>query len=91
MHCGDSETAVPQHRANRGMGGSKSRDVPSNIIVLCSYLNGLIESNAHYAEAAKANGWKLESWQDPRAVPVWDAQTGKYWLLDDSYKREEIS
>jgi hypothetical protein len=33
VHCGDTETAVPNHRANRGMGGSRERDVPSNVIV----------------------------------------------------------
>ena len=27
VHCGDVETAVPHHRLNRGMGGSKERDV----------------------------------------------------------------
>ena len=43
-HCGQTEAIAPNHRISRGMGGSKVRNVPSNIIVLCSEMNGLIES-----------------------------------------------
>lgn len=86
VHCGlDDDSLIPQHRANRGAGGSKKRDVPSNIIVLCSAYNGLIESDAEAARFAKEFGYKLESWEDPKRVPFYSR--GKWWILDDSYNR----
>lgn len=86
-HCGAVETAVPQHRANRGIGGSKSFNRPSNIIALCAELNGLIESDAVAAMSAKRYGWKLERWQDPEAEPVWYATEGRWYYLDDLFER----
>jgi hypothetical protein len=87
LHCGDVETAVPHHRLNRGMGGSKARDVPSNIISLCANLNGLLESSDVWAAHGRAYGWKLRSGQDPRTTPVFDANTGIWFTLDDDYGR----
>lgn len=87
LHCGETEAVAPNHRANRGMGGSKTRDVPSNIIVLCSVYNGLIESNAAAAREAKFRGWKLESWQDPTTEPVFDTQKNEWVLLDNVWNR----
>jgi hypothetical protein len=53
-HCLKSDdTLVPQHRAGRGMGGSRSLDRPSNIIVLCSEANFLLEANAEFAARAE--------------------------------------
>lgn len=87
-HCGlQDETLIPQHRINRGMGGSKTLDTPSNIIVLCSYANGLVESNAFWAERARQFGWKLSSWADPSVNPVFDVVSGDWWVLDDSFGR----
>jgi hypothetical protein len=85
LHCGRFPEAVPHHRANRGMGGSKQRDVPSNIIVLCSIVNGQLESDPIAARRAKIWGWKLESWQDPREVPVYDPRSGFWFKLDDNH------
>lgn len=87
LHCGATEGLAPNHRANRGMGGSKSRNRPSNIIVLCSLFNGLIESDAAAAQRAKDAGWKLESWQDPLKIPVLDLGSGIFYRLDDEYRR----
>lgn len=87
LHCGDTETLVPNHRANRGMGGSKKRDVPSNIVVLCALLNGQIEGSHHHAKMAHAFGWKLSSWENPLEMPVWDSMAGVWYRLDDSYRR----
>lgn len=87
-HCGISDnTLVPQHRLGRGMGGSKVRDVPSNIITLCSDQNGRIESNAIAASRARRLGWKLESWQDPTLTPVFDMNTGEWFILGDDFTR----
>lgn len=84
IHCGlEDDTLIPQHRINRQSGGSKKRDRPSNIIVLCSAYNTLIESNANAAKTARELGIKLNSWENPLEVPIY--QHGEYWLLDDNF------
>jgi len=83
VHCGVVDTAVPHHRANRGMGSFKALNNPANIIVMCSYFNGLIESSAKAAELARKFGWKLESWEDPEMVPFY--ADGEWWMLDDNF------
>jgi len=86
VHCGlDDDTLVPQHRKNRGFGGSKERDVPSNILTFCSAFNGLIESSAEAARSARMNGWKLDSWDDPLEVPFYSE--GQWWVLTDDFGR----
>lgn len=90
-HCGTTETLVPQHRANRGMGGSRARNVPSNIIVLCADINGRLESDAKLAQLGKESGWKLETWQDPRTSPVYDATSGEWFALDDYFRRLPVT
>lgn len=87
-HCGTTgDTLIPQHRINRGSGGSKTRDVPSNIIVMCSEANGRMESEAAFARMARSYGWKLSSWQDPLECQVFDVVSGQWFLLDDDYNR----
>lgn len=90
LHCGELEALSPNHRASRGMGGSKKRDVPSNIVVLCSIFNGLIESDVKAARKAHTYGWKLANWENPLAVPVYDAVWGQWWLLDDGFGRVRV-
>lgn len=88
-HCGtDDGTLIPQHRANRGMGGSHKKHKPSNIIVMCSWFNGQIEANAKAAELARVMGWKLESWQDSLTTPFYCE--GKWYLLDDNFGRTHL-
>lgn len=87
LHCGEQEAIAPNHRANRGMGGSKLRDGSENLVVLCSELNGLIESNAVAAQLARKHGWKLESWQNPIDIPVTDLVSGKTYLLNQTFGR----
>jgi hypothetical protein len=72
------------------MGGSKARDVPSNIVVLCSAMNTAIESNAAAAKESKFYGWKLETWQDPLTEPVYDTQKNEWFLLDDKFHRKVV-
>jgi len=91
LHCGETEAIAPNHRSNRGMGGSKKRNHAANIVVLCSLVNGLIESDAGWAAMARAHGWKLSSWDDPYFVGVYDATTGRWWRLDDSFGRVEVA
>lgn len=91
VHCGAVEAISPNHRANRGMGGSKQRDTPSNLVVLCSELNGLIESDARLAEIAKSYGWKLSTWQKPVQIPVYNSLKKQWYLLDDEYGATVVS
>ena len=86
-HCGTTDTLVPNHRANRGAGGSKLRERPSNVVTLCSRINGEIEADALAAAHAVAMGWKLRSWDDPLAAPVWDTMSGTWWLFGDNFER----
>ena len=90
LHCGiDDDTLIPQHRRNRGMGGSPQRlSKPSNIIVLCSYYNGLIESVREASETAQRYGWKLRAGQEPEETPVYDSWSGEWYLLKDDYTRK---
>jgi hypothetical protein len=88
-HCGIiDETLVPQHRQSKQMGGSKLLDKPSNIIVFCSEANGLLESNASFAELGRKFGWKLTRGQSPETTPVF---MGNDWfLLDNNYNKFKI-
>lgn len=88
-HCGTTDdTLVPQHRANRGHGGYKAGNQPANIIVLCSRMNGLIESDPEAAEVARLHGWKIGRYQDPLTTPVHDLPNGTAWILDNNYGRK---
>lgn len=89
-HCGTTDALVPHHRKNRGMGGAKSRNLPSNILAVCYLLNTQMESDADTAQQARDYGWKLESWQDPSSTPYFDLMTGEWILLGDNYQREII-
>lgn len=85
--CGETETLVPQHRVNRGMGGSKYLDRPANIIVLCSRMNGLIESDAQAARVARQYGWKLDRPQKPEDHAVFYRATGEWFYLSNDFQR----
>jgi hypothetical protein len=92
LHCpcgcvGREDTFVPQHRINRGMGGSRNLDRPANILVMCSTMNGLIESDPKLAEVARRYGWKLSRWQVPEDEPFFDLTTGQWSLIDNLYRR----
>lgn len=81
------DTLIPQHRLGRGMGGSKARDVPSNIIVFCADQNQRIEENYVARERARRNGWSLQSWEDPATTPVFDMTSGEWYVLGDDFSR----
>jgi len=92
MHCpcgcvGRENTFVPQHRINRGMGGSRLLDRPANVLVMCSSTNGAIESDPKAAAAAREYGWKLSRWESPEDTPFYDIATGTWNLLDNLYHR----
>ena len=87
LHCGVTEGLTIQHRANRGAGGSKLRDTPSNLIALCGLSNQLLECDALRARAGRDHGWKLRSWEYPLTVPVLDVLTGEWAYIDNDYNR----
>jgi hypothetical protein len=81
--CGaESDTLVPHHRANRGMGGRRSMNRLSNLVWLCSGENGLVESDPEMAVLARAKGIKISSHDEPSFAPIVHAVHGKV-LLDD--------
>lgn len=88
-HCGTTDdTLVPNHRANRGHGGYKAGDQPANILVLCAEVNGLIESDAGWAEAAREYGWKLRRHEVPAEAPFFDIANNAWFRLDNNYGRK---
>lgn len=90
LHCGETEAVAPNHRVNRGMGGSKKRDHASNLVLICSRLNGLIESDPQWAQFARDRGWKLNSWETPQEVPVFDVLSASWFILDDDYGKTVV-
>lgn len=89
VHCGTTDdTLIPHHRANRGMGGNKSLDKPSNIVVLCSGANNWLESNYAFAQMGRDFGWKLTAGQEPEKTPVWIIDG--WYLLDDEFGRVRV-
>ena len=77
---------IPHHRANRGNGGFKAADKPSNVLSLCSFCNGVIESDATQATQARNWGVKVSKFDTGRTheIPVFSRSDG-WLLLDDSY------
>lgn len=91
VHCGITEAVSPHHRANRGMGGSKKKDVPSNIVVLCSRMNDLVERSQSHLLQARMAGWKLWQGEEPSQTPLWDANRREWVLLGDDYTRTAVA
>jgi hypothetical protein len=69
------------------MGGSKLRGNTANLVILCSELNGLIESDSWHRSQAIKYGWKVASWDKPENIPVFDGVAGVWYLLDNDYGR----
>ena len=88
-HCQEVEAISLQHRRNRQMGGSKLLDRADNLIVLCSAMNALIESDSAAANQARDFGWKLTSWNDFDA-PVFNANDLKWYQIDTNFGKTEV-
>lgn len=69
------------------MGGSKIRNRPSNIITLCSVVNGLLESDADVARLGRERGWKISGYEQPEEVAVYETWSGLWWTLRDDGTR----
>ena len=63
------------------MGGSKLLDHYSNLLMVCSEWNGLMESDSKSAQSARAWGHKLQSWQD-FVEPVFDCMNHNWYRLE---------
>lgn len=85
VRCGE-DTLVPQHRMG-GMGGSKTKHRLSNVIWLCSQMNGDIEDDAELAEEARERGIKVAFWDDTTMVPVVYSDGTVWWLDDEGGRR----
>ncbi len=88
-HCGGEEVTV-QHRANRGMGGSKIMDNPANLILLCWFVNFEMEASDKKAREAELAGWKISKYADGTTIPVWHAPSQAWLLLDDAWGRNLV-
>jgi len=65
------------------MGGHKGSQRLSNVVWLCSEVNGLIESDARFALEAQVAGIKISRYENPETIPVTHAVHGRCILLDD--------
>ena len=80
VHCGTAEGLTIQHRAGRGMGGSKTLDGPENLIVMCALSNQRLESSAAFADLGRTMGWNIRRSEDPTTIPVRYASGDFYYL-----------
>ena len=78
-----SDRLIPQHRANRGAGGSKLANRLSNGVLLDSLINGQIEADATLQAEAVRRGVKVSRYADPLLTPVLHAVHGWVFLDDD--------
>jgi hypothetical protein len=88
-HCGTTEDLVPHHRANRGMGGSKSLDTLQNVILVDADFNSRMESDAAVATWARDLGLKLSKFANP-AEPVFDNYAKLWFTLDLQGNKTEV-
>lgn len=88
-HCGATDGLSVQHRANKGMGGSREAERLSNGIILCATYNALLEQSAAEAERAIRMGWKcskygrIEAGTHTSQVPFWHYPTQGWRLVFD--------
>lgn len=87
-HCGTDENVTVHHRTNRGMGGSKNLDMPSNLVVMCSEFNFLMEADLSAFRLAKKKGWKVSKYQRAAEIEI-ENHEGRTFLLDDMFRRWE--
>jgi len=81
MTGGEGDQIVPQHRQG-GMGGRPDKHRPENVVWLNSLLNGFIESDAGWQDAARAWGVKVPLWvRDVSRVPVFFRAENAWFVL----------
>ena len=87
--CGTPFDLTPQHRANRGMGGSKRVHGLSNLVTMCKRHNEQLESDPEFAELGRRMGWKVKRNSGPPAseIAVWSRPELGWFLLADDGSR----
>lgn len=75
----ESDTLVPHHRGNRGMGGGKHEI--ANLVWLDSLLNGRVENDLQ--SEARRRGIKISKWDDPSTTVIDHAVHGLVYLTED--------
>ena len=91
--CGTEYDLTPQHRANRGMGGSKHGHGLSNLVTMCKRHNEQLESDPKFAELGRRMGWKVKrnSGPPPSEIAVWSFPELAWFLLADDGSRLRLS
>lgn len=91
--CGTEYDLTPQHRANRGMGGSKRGHGLSNLVTMCKRHNEQLESDPKFAELGRRMGWKVKrnSGPPPSDIAVWSFPELAWFLLADDGSRLRLS
>lgn len=90
-HCGTTENLTVQHRMNRGMGGSRLRDNPANLILLCWYSNFEMEASSVKAEVARVSGWKIRNGYIPANVPAFHQPSNTWICLNDDWSIKVVN
>lgn len=92
VDCGTPYALTVQHRAGRGMGGSKAAEVMSNYVTLCLHHNCLLEADAAYAERGRRFGWKVHRNRmvNPADVPVFHRPLRAWFYLEDDGSRLRV-
>lgn len=88
-HCwltGQTENLVPHHRKNRGMGGRKSLDILSNLILVSADYNLQMESDSKVAWKALEYRHKIRQ-GDSFDEPVFDAHLQMWFVLDNEGRK----
>lgn len=90
--CGTPYGLSVQHRASKGMGGSKNADNMSNLVSMCVTHNDLLEADADYAERGREYGWKVHRNRvvKPADVPVYYRPLRAWFYLEDDGSRLRV-
>lgn len=91
--CGSPFDLTPQHRANRGMGGSKRGHGLSNLVTMCKRHNEQLESDAVFAVIGRLRGWKVSrnGVRQPADVACWFEPEQAWFLLSDDGSRLRLT
>lgn len=92
------EASTAHHRANRGMGGSKTLDSPMNLVACCGTCNGRVEdSHGEERDRYVRDGLRVRSAGTSQATlraaqltPVRYPDGRSFWLTADG-RRVEVS
>lgn len=85
--CGTDRDLDCQHRANKGMGGSKQLDTIANALTLCRRCHEFADTHKNGEGAAR--GWTVPAGTDPATWPI-RCSDGHLYLHDDAGTRSRV-